>query len=81
MTTATTFTDDAAEIVRSAKTVVYLRDAQGLLSRHVVAGLNEDQHRAQYSVGPETDTERLAGWPETIVRWHGHVGYGARGVA
>ena len=57
------------------KIVVYMRDAQGLLSRHVVAGMIEAQHRAQYSVGPETDVERLRGWPENYVRWHGHVGY------
>ena len=60
---------------RPVQTVVYLRDAQGLLSRHVVAGMTQAQHRAQYSVGPETDTEVLAGWPENFVRWHGHVGY------
>ncbi len=75
MTTATTSNR------RLVKTVVYLRDAQGLLSRHVVAGMTQAHHRAQYSVGPETDTERLAGWPETSVRWHGHVGYGVREVA
>lgn len=57
------------------KIVIYLRDAQGLLSRHVVAGMTQAQHRAQYSVGPETDVERLRGWPENYVRWHGHVGY------
>ena len=63
------------------KIAVYMRDAQGLLSRHVVAGMTQAQHRAQYSVGPETYTERLAGWPETSVRWHGHVGYGVREIA
>lgn len=62
------------------KIVVYLRDAQGLLTRHVVAGMTQAQHRAQYSVGPETDVERLRGWPEAAVHWHGHVGYGVRAV-
>jgi hypothetical protein len=57
------------------KLVVYSREDSGLLTRHVIAGLTQQQHQAQYNVGDVTDVERLRGWPEQLVRWHGHIGY------
>ena len=59
----------------AVKTVVYMRDAGGRLTRHVVAGMTQAEHQAAYNVGDQTDVERLLGWPEQLVRWHGHVGY------
>ncbi len=59
----------------AVKLVVYSRDEGGLLSRHVIAGLTQQQHRAQYNIGDVTDIEPLRGWPEQLVRWHGHIGY------
>lgn len=59
----------------AVKLIVYSRDNGGLLTRHVIDGLTQQQHQAEYSIGDVTDVERLRGWPEDLVRWHGHIGY------
>ena len=55
--------------------VVYTRDASGQLQRHSIRGMHKEQHMEHYNIGPTTETERLIGWPERSVEWHGNTGY------
>lgn len=58
--------------------VVYTRDDAGQLQRHAIKGMGKETHMAHYNIGQVTDTERLVGWPERSVEWHGNTGYGIR---
>lgn len=58
--------------------IVYTRNTQGLIERHSIRGLTQDQHMDHYGIGPLTETERLVGWPERSVEWHGNTGYGIK---
>ena len=60
--------------------IIYTRDASnGQLRRHSIKGMSKQQHIEHYNIGPLTDTERLTGWPERGVEWHGNTGYGIKG--
>lgn len=54
---------------------VYYREAQGTLTRTPIS-MSKESHLDHYRIGPVTGVEKLAGWPEPAVEWHGHIGYG-----
>ena len=58
---------------------VYIRERSGNLTRHTIKGMAKAVHIEHHNIGPITGTERLTGWPEADVEWHGSTGYGSKG--
>ena len=57
--------------------VVYIREQSGNLTRHVIDGMTQSEHMDYCNIGDATGTDKLVGWPETSVEWHGErIGYG-----
>lgn len=56
-------------------TAIYTSDEGGILTRHYVEQ-SAKQYIAEHNLGPITGTDRLLGWPETKVEWHGNIGIG-----
>lgn len=70
-----TRTTKGDEDMKTKNLVYYIRHNGGNLTRHCEPGITTQEHADYYTVGPVTDREQLVGWPETLVIWHGHIGY------
>ncbi len=64
---------------RNAYLAVYIRELSGNLTRHTIKGMDKDAHIEHHNIGPVTGTEKLTGWPEITIEWHGSTGYGSKG--
>ena len=58
---------------------IYTKSESGELTRSRVA-MSKADHVDYYNVPPTSSTERVVGWTEQYIEWHGRIGYGCNEV-
>jgi hypothetical protein len=56
---------------------IYTKSESGQLSRDVVT-MGKQMHIDNYADALISSTEKITGWPESVIEWHGNIGYGVK---